>query len=185
MVDECVGLGAYAMLDLHWNDAGEWGKAIGQHVMPDRNSVTFWKDCAEAYKNQPGVIFDLYNEPHDVTWDQWLKGGPVTETDGKTKKKTTFEAVGMQELLDVVRATGAKNLIVAGGLDWSYDLSGILPGRQLKDPTGQGVIYANHAYPFKGDTVEKWVGKMESGLEESCRSSSASSAPTPRGARGW
>ena len=160
-VDECVGLGAYAMLDLHWNDAGEWGKAIGQHVMPDRNSATFWKDCATAYANQPGVIFDLYNEPHDVSWDKWLTGGEVTETDGKTKKKTTFEAVGMQDLLDVVRATGANNLIVVGGLDWSYDLSGILQGRQLKDPTGRGVIYANHAYPFKGDTVEKWIGKME------------------------
>ncbi len=161
VVDECVGLGAYAMLDLHWNDAGEWGQAIGQHVMPDRNSVTFWKDCASAYKNRPGVIFDLYNEPHDVSWDSWLKGGPVTETDQKTKKKTTFEAVGMQELLNVVRATGAKNLVVVGGLDWSYDLSGILQGRQIADPDGQGVIYANHAYPFKGDTVEKWIGKME------------------------
>ena len=26
---------------------------------------------------------------------------------------------------------------------------------------GNGVIYANHAYPFKGDTVERWLAKME------------------------
>ena len=161
VIDECVHLGAYAMVDLHWSDRGEWGKNIGQHVMPDRNTAAFWKAFATIYANQPGVIFDLYNEPHSVTWDQWLKGGPVTETDPKTKQKSTFEAVGMQELLDVVRATGAKNLVVIGGLDWSYDLSGILDGRQLKDPDGQGVIYANHAYPFKGDTVAQWLGKME------------------------
>ncbi len=161
VVDECVGLGAYAMLDLHWSDAGEWGQAIGQHVMPDVNSVAFWKGCAEVYKNQPGVIYDLYNEPHDVSWDQWLKGGKVTEKDSKTKVETTYEAVGMQALFDAVRAAGAKNLIVVGGLDWSYDLSGILDGRRIDDPTGQGVIYANHAYPFKGDTVETWIGKME------------------------
>ena len=71
----------------------------------------------------------------------------------------------MQELLDIVRATGARNLVVAGGLDWSYDLSGILDGRQLNDPTGQGVIYANHAYPFKGDTVAQWLAKMEKATE--------------------
>ena len=172
VVDECVRLGAYAMIDLHWSDGGVWGQAIGQHVMPDRNSVAFWKDCAAAYMNQPGVIFDLYNEPHDVTWDQWLQGGSVTETDGKTKQKTTFDAVGMQELLDVVRATGAKNLIVAGGLDWSYDLSGVLQGRQLKDPTGQGVIPSR-----SGSARWRWPRRP-------CRSSSASSVPTPEGARG-
>ncbi len=160
-IDLCEGLGAYAMVDLHWSDAGVWGQSIGQHVMPDRNSLAFWKDFAALYKNRPAVIFDLYNEPHDVTWDRWLKGGPVTEKDPKTKVETTFEAVGMRELLDAVRATGARNVAVVGGLDWSYDLSGVLEGRRLSDPDGDGVIYANHAYPFKGDTVERWVGKME------------------------
>jgi hypothetical protein len=170
VVDACAGLGAYVILDLHWSDAGEWGKQIGQHVMPDKNSVAFWKDIAPIYKNHPAVLFDLYNEPHDVSWDVWLKGGTVTE---KTRARgssavteTTFEAVGMQELLDAVRGAGAKNVVVAGGLDWAYDLSGILDGRQLSDPKGNGVIYANHAYPFKGDTVEKWVAKMETATKK-------------------
>ncbi len=118
--------------------------------MPDRNSVEFWKDCAAAYKNQPGVIFDLYNEPHDVSWDRWLKGGPVTEKDQKTKKESSFEAVGMQELLDVVRATGAMNLVVVGGLDWSYDLSGILPGRQTQGPDGPGGDLREPRLPVQG-----------------------------------
>ena len=73
----------------------------------------------------------------------------------------SYESVGMQRLLDTVRTTGAKNVVIAGGLNWSYDLAGILDGRQLSDPIGNGVIYANHAYPFKGDTVEKWLAKME------------------------
>ena len=71
--------GCYIVLDLHWSDAGEWGKQIGQHLMPDQNSVAFWKDVATAYKNHPAVIFDLYNEPHDVSWDIWQHGGTVTE----------------------------------------------------------------------------------------------------------
>ena len=160
VVDSCVGRGCYVVLDLHWSDAGEWGKGIGQHVMPDRNSEAFWKEVAAAYKDHPAVIFDLYNEPHDVSWDVWLKGGKVTEKDRRTGE-TSYEAVGMQRLLDVVRETGAKNVVVVGGLNWSYDLAGILDGRRLTDPNGHGVIYANHAYPFKGDTVEKWLAKLE------------------------
>ena len=161
VVDTCAGRGCYVILDLHWSDAGQWGQQIGQHKMPDRNSVAFWKDAAGTYRDHPAVMFDLYNEPHDVSWDLWLKGGPVTERDGRAGKELKYEAVGMQELLDTVRATGAKNVVVAGGIDWAYDLSGILAGRQLADPRGHGVVYANHTYPFKGDTVPRWIGKME------------------------
>ncbi len=161
VVDLCAGQGCYVILDLHWSDAGEWGKNIGQRVMPDQNSLAFWKDLAAAYKNHPAVLFDLYNEPHDVSWDVWLAGGKVTERNRRTGTELTFEAVGMQPLLDAVRATGANNVIIAGGLNWAYDMSGFLKGKQLSDPNGNGVIYANHTYPIKGDTVEQWVTKME------------------------
>ncbi|MDB5348818.1 MAG: Endoglucanase [Planctomycetota bacterium] len=161
VVETCAGKSCYIMLDLHWSNAGEWGKQIAQHKMPDQHSLAFWKEVAAKYKNHPAVIFDLYNEPHDVSWDVWLKGGNVTEKDQKRGTETSYDAVGMQSLLDAVRATGAKNLVVVGGLNWSYDLSGILDGRTLSDPDGNGVLYANHAYPFKGDTVEKWAANME------------------------
>ncbi|MGE3818225.1 MAG: cellulase family glycosylhydrolase [Isosphaeraceae bacterium] len=161
IVEICSSQGRYVILDLHWSNAGEWGQRIGQHVMPDRNSLTFWTDAASRYKNHPAVIFDLYNEPHDVGWDVWLNGGMVTEKDPRTKRETSFEAVGMRAMLETVRATGARNVVIVGGLDWSYDFSGILEGRQLDDPNGDGVIYANHAYPFKGDAVERWVARME------------------------
>jgi len=161
VVELCSQQGCYIILDLHWSDAGEWGKQIGQHVMPDQNSLEFWKSCASAYKNHPAVIFDLYNEPHHVSWDIWLKGGEVTEKASRRNPRKTYQAVGMQGLLDAVRQTDAKNVVIAGGLDWAYDMSGFLNGKQLADPTGNGVIYANHAYPFKGDTVEQWIAKME------------------------
>lgn len=161
VVDLCAAQGCYIVLDLHWSDAGVWGQQIGQHAMPDQNSVLFWKDCARAYRNHPAVLFDLYNEPHDVSWDIWLNGGTVTEKDRQRGFTQTYEAVGMQALLDTVRGAGAKNVVIAGGLDWAYDMSGILAGKLLSDPKGNGVIYANHAYPFKGDTVEQWITKME------------------------
>ena len=161
VVDLCSSKGCYIVLDLHWSDAGEWGKQVAQHVMPDQNSIVFWKDLATTYKNHPAVMFDLYNEPHDVSWDIWQNGGQVSERGRPGTPSRSFEAVGMQKLLDTVRATGAKNVVMVGGIDWSYDLSAILAGRQLTDPNGNGIIYANHAYPFKGESVQQWIKKME------------------------
>jgi endoglucanase len=161
IVDKVASSGCYIILDLHWSDAGDWGKNIGQHLMPDENSLSFWKDVAAAYQNHPAVLFNLYNEPHNVGWDIWLKGGFVTEKATPKTPIQSYKAVGMQTLLDAVRSTGARNVVIVGGLDWSYDFTGILQGRQLSDPDGNGVLYDNHAYPFKGDTVERWIGKME------------------------
>jgi hypothetical protein len=159
VIDYCASQGVYVMAELHWSNGGQWGQMIGQHVMPDEHSVAFWKDFATAFKNHPAVIFDLYNEPHDVSWEVWRNGGEVTEKLPRGGEHT-FQAVGMQPLLDAVRETGAQNVTVIGGLDWSYDLSGILDDGPLADPHGHGLLYANHAYPFKGDTVEEWTAKM-------------------------
>lgn len=171
IVDEivklCASKGVYIMLELHWSNAGVWGEQIGQHSMPDEHSVTFWQDLAPLYANRPAVIYDLYNEPHDVSWDVWLNGGKVTDRPNRRNQTPrTFKAVGMQQLFDTVRGTGAKNPIVIGGLDWAYDFSGILDGRQIKDPDGNGVIYANHCYNNKNQAVETWIANMEKAAEK-------------------
>ena len=161
-VDECAAQHCYIILDLHWSDCNEWGANIGQHSMPDTNSVVFWKDFAPLYANHPAVLFDLYNEPHDVSWDVWLKGGMILDKPNQRNAVAkSYQCVGMQAMLDAVRSTGAKNVVIAGGLDWAYDCSGILAGRQLSDPKGNGVIYANHCYDNKGDSVDAWIAKME------------------------
>ncbi|HEV2471771.1 MAG TPA: cellulase family glycosylhydrolase, partial [Chthonomonadales bacterium] len=161
VVDLCRSNNCYILLDLHWSDADDWGKQIGQHLMPDENSLAFWKDFAKVYRNNPAVLFDLYNEPHDVPWDVWRDGGTVTERMRFSGSEITYRAVGMQQLLDAVRAAGARNVVVAGGLNWAYDMTGFLNGKQLSDPHGNGVIYANHNYPIKGDTVAQWLAEME------------------------
>jgi hypothetical protein len=161
LVDFCEAHDAHILLDLHWSDAGVWGKNIGQHDLPDENSVAFWKDFAPVYGNNPAVLFDLYNEPTRINWDQWLNGGPITEIDEKTKATLQYTSVGLQAVLDAIRSTGAKNVVVAGGINWSYEVGGT-----LKDPDGNGVVYAAHPYPhpFKGigrETIPQWAARME------------------------
>lgn len=164
IVDDCASNRCYIILDLHWSDCNEWGRNLGQHSMPDTNSLVFWRAFAPVFANNPAVLYDLYNEPHDVSWEVWLRGGMVTDTPNGAHARETpkrFQAVGMQTLLDAVRAAGAKNVVVAGGLDWAYDFSGILAGRQLTDRAGHGILYANHCYDNKHESVDRWVARME------------------------
>jgi hypothetical protein len=62
----------------------------------------------------------------------------------------------MQALVDAIRATGARNIVIAGGLDWGYDLSGVVKDFPLQEREGGlGIVYSSHIYPWKKD----WQGK--------------------------
>lgn len=150
-VEMAVARKCYVILDLHWSDGGVWGRYIGQHNMPDDNSVPFWEDVSAKFANNPNILFDIYNEPHDVSWEVWRAGGMVKDMHTKADPDGTLEyhTPGMQKLLDVCRAQGAKNVIIAGGVDWAYDLRGIAKGYALQDTNGYGVIYDTHIYPMK------------------------------------
>lgn len=145
VVRQCEQTGVWVVIDLH------------EYRAPEQKHADFWRDVATRYANHPGVIFGLLNEPHDVTWEVWRNGGWVTDKP-KSKAGVASEnaepvkkgvSVGMQRLVDVVRKTGAKNVVSAGGLDWGYDLTGVLEGFALTDADGNGVMYESHVYPWK------------------------------------
>ncbi|MCL4543346.1 MAG: glycoside hydrolase family 5 protein [Chloroflexi bacterium] len=128
------GAGMEALIDLHWSDRGVSCPAtMGQQKMPDVRSVRFWRLMAEHFRSDPHVFFDLYNEPHGVTWDCWLRG--CTTDQGWT-------AIGMQELYNTVRAAGFRSLVFISGLDWARDLSGV-PTHEVQ---GTNIVYATHPY---------------------------------------
>jgi hypothetical protein len=141
--------GVYVLVDLHWSDMGVWGANVGQHKLPDDNSTLAWQAIAAHYANQPGVLFDAYNEPHDTPWPVWRNGGTVTE-DG-----TAYHSPGMQGLVDTIRATGARNVIAVGGLSFAYDLSGIAKGYAI---AGSNIMYSCHIYPPQPTDWDASVG---------------------------
>lgn len=153
LVDDAVNLcathGVYVVLDLHAFHA------------PQKKHVDFWTDLAPRYKDHPAVLYELYNEPVAIPWEVWRNGGHVI--DAKPGQRTTeFDSPGIQALLDAVRATGAKNIVIAGGLDWGYDLSGVLNGFALKEHEGgNGIVYSSHVYPWKSNWQEKFLAVAE------------------------
>lgn len=127
-----TSLGMVALVDLHTNALTPCGP-VGPQPMADVSALAFWQQVAQRYAGNPLVAFDLYNEPHGIPDDVWLRGGRVT-VDG-----TTFVAAGMQQMYDAVRGTGARNLVVVSGNDYANRL----PALRVE---GTDVLYAAHAY---------------------------------------
>ena len=48
------------ILDLHWTENGH------QSNMANKNSIRFWKEVANEYKNFGTVLFELFNEPTNI-----------------------------------------------------------------------------------------------------------------------
>lgn len=124
--------------------------------MADRDySPLFWAQVAGTFKGNSNVMFDLFNEPYlerDSTqdgrdpWNAW-RDGAVLHVHDKNEEPTaaTYQAAGMQELVNAVRSTGAINPIMLGGLSYAQDLGGML-AHLPSDPAAQ-LVAAFHPYP--------------------------------------
>jgi endoglucanase len=141
--------GIAAILDLHWSAPGR-RPATGQQPMPDADhSVAFWRSVARTFRRDRAVAFDLYNEPHDVSWACWRNGCRVGG----------WRAVGMQRLVDVVRRERARQPILVGGLAYANDLAGWWAHRP-RDPQ-HALVAAFHVYNFNDCVDERcWNARV-------------------------
>lgn len=127
IVEAITGRGMVAMLSLH-----KLCRIQDNWKMADVRSIDFWREVAERYRSNPLVAFDLYNEPHDISWSQWRNGG--TLGDGT-------KVVGMQTMYDTVRETGAQNLVFVSGNDWATK-----PPSDTYLLSGYNIVYGTHRY---------------------------------------
>lgn len=169
LVDSAVttanAAGLYAILDLHWTDVqGQApcgsGCGSGQQPMPDPDSIAFWSQVAARYGKNPGVIFELFNEPHPnatngvvepADWACWRNGGCTVTS--STDSSVTYTAVGMQALYDAARAAAPNTVILVGGADWASDLSGVTTSYAL---SGSNIVYNVHVYTQDHHSVPDW-----------------------------
>jgi hypothetical protein len=122
--------------------------------MPDADhAAAFWTDVATTFIADDGVIFELFNEPFpdhnrdsDAGWSCWRDGCTASLSVPSGQPAATYQAIGMQGLVDAIRATGSKNLVLAGGLQYSNTLSQWLTYAPV-DP-GANLGAAWHVYNF-------------------------------------
>jgi hypothetical protein len=166
--------GIVAILDLHWTDGTYTGPGAGsctssneaeafcQKPMPDAaQAVPFWTSVANTFKGNDAVIFDLFNEPFPEQadsnnetegWQCWLNGGSSCVGIGYT-------VAGMQSLVNAVRGTGANNVIMLGGLEWSNDLTQWLQ-HEPTDPD-HNLAASWHSYNFNACSNQScWTSQV-------------------------
>jgi len=107
---------------------------------PDEGTRRIWRLIAPRFVHDRGVMFELFNEPrpnpNPANWLRW--------------------ASAMEQTLDTVRTTGAKNVVIADGLS----VGQVIDGAPLLND--KQVAYASHPYALKafGQTRQAWDSKF-------------------------
>jgi aryl-phospho-beta-D-glucosidase BglC (GH1 family) len=134
----------YVIIDCHYigniqDGSGDQMPEIDIH--PKEFTKEFWTLTANYFKDVPNVIFEIYNEPAQITPDVW--------------------ADNANEIVKYIRDAGAEQLIIVGGVEYSKDLSWVLENPIADD----NIAYASHIYPshsqsqwpsYFGDVSEKY-----------------------------
>ncbi|GES03529.1 hypothetical protein Acor_55950 [Acrocarpospora corrugata] len=154
-VNLLIANGITPILEMHWSYGQYTGNssacsdvnATCQKPMPDAQyAPSFWTGVANAFKGNDAVILDLFNEPYPeratgsaaTGWACWKNGG--------TCPGISYQVAGFQSLVSTVRATGATNIIMIGGLAYSNDLTQWLANKPA-DPLNNLAAFA-HIYNF-------------------------------------
>jgi hypothetical protein len=117
-VDLLTQNGMVVILDLHWTAPGTTLSNAQEPMADADHAPTFWSQVATMFKGNGTVIFDLFNEPFITDWGCWVSGGSCAQANG-----ANYSVAGMASLLQAVRSTGAKNVVILGGLSYSSDMS--------------------------------------------------------------
>jgi hypothetical protein len=162
LVKEANQAGLYVILDLHWAAPGSSCPMLQSQMADSDHSLAFWTSLANAYKNNPAVMFELFNEPFldfDFTGDPWqymmfgtggsFSGYPATGNSGDwVNVQTPWNIASYQAMINAIRATGATNVVLIGSVSYTADLSGWLSHKPLDSLNQMAATW--HPYPTYG-----------------------------------
>jgi hypothetical protein len=123
VISWCEDLDIYVIIDWHVTYPGDpnyWLDSPGGNT---GLAIDFWKKMATNYHTKHHVIYEIANEPNNVTWSDVL--------------------LYHNSVIQEIRNIDSQNLIIAGTTHWSQDID--LP---LTEPVAlpMNVLYAFHFY---------------------------------------
>jgi endoglucanase len=121
VIEACIELGIYVIIDWHDHHAEN-------HL---EEAKTFFNNISSSYGSYPNIIYEIYNEPLNVSWQEVLK--PFS-----------------QNIIDVIRKNDPDNLIIVGTSNWAQDVDDVI-NNEIND---SNVVYSLHFYT---STHEQWL----------------------------
>ncbi len=121
VIDAAIKNGIYVVVDWHDHNAEK-------HL---EQAKQFFDIVSEKYGDYPNIIYEIYNEPLQVSWSNVVKPYSI-------------------EVIKTIRANDPDNLIIVGNPTWSQDVD-----VAAEDPiSDSNVTYALHFYT---STHKQWL----------------------------
>jgi endoglucanase len=119
VIDGAIKNGIYVLIDFH------------SHKLHTAEAKTFFAGMAKKYKNNPNVLYEIWNEPDYYSW--------------KAVKQYA------EEVISTIRAIDPHNIILVGNPHWDQDLDSVAANPIVGQ---KNIMYTMHFY---AGTHKKWL----------------------------